>query len=166
MHWYALHSKPNKESFLWRELAAQSVEVFYPHICVNPINPRSRKNRPFLPGYLFVHLEVEQAGSLAFRWMPCSYGLVSFGGEPASVPDELISAIRGQLRRVEIGGGVVPDLKPGDRVLIAEGPLAGYEAVFDRRLSDRERVRVLLNLIERRHVRVDLGAGQIQKKRP
>ena len=52
LQWYALRSKPNKEGPLWREVHAQGFEVFYPEIRVQPVNPRSRKVRPYFPGYM------------------------------------------------------------------------------------------------------------------
>ncbi len=166
MPWYALRSKPNKESMLCQQLDAQAVQVFYPQVHVKPINPRARKMKPYFPGYIFVNIDLVRTGTFAFQWMPHSNGLVSFGGEPACVPDALVSAIRKRLNEIEAAGGeIFMDLKPGDRVFIASGPLAGYEAIFDSRLSGEDRVRVLLKLIEQRQVPVDLHVGQIQKKR-
>ena len=52
LQWYALRSKPNKEGPLWREVHAQGFEVFYSEIRVQPVNPRSRKVRPYFPGYM------------------------------------------------------------------------------------------------------------------
>ncbi len=166
MPWYALRSKPNKEAMLCQQLDAQAVEVFYPQVHVKPVNPRARRVKPYFPGYLFVHLDLLRTGALAFQWMPYSNGLVAFGGEPASVPDALVGAIRRRLGEIEAAGGEnFMDLKPGDRVFIASGPLAGYEAIFDTRLSGEDRVRVLLRLLAQRQMPVDLHVGQIQKKR-
>ena len=55
--WYALRSKPNKEDFLAKQLEAYDVDVFFPRIHVKPVNPRSRKTRPYFPNYLFVHVD-------------------------------------------------------------------------------------------------------------
>jgi hypothetical protein len=42
-------------------------------------------------------------------------------------------------------------------------PFAGYEAIFDMRVSGTERVRVLLKLLSRQEVPLELSAGQIQR---
>jgi transcriptional antiterminator RfaH len=101
-----------------------------------------------------------------FQWMPFSLGLVSFGGEPASVPDSLLNAIR---RRVdEINAAVAKQLdglKQGDEVIIWGGPFDGYQAIFDARLSGNERVRVFLNLLEVRQMKIELPANQILPKK-
>ncbi len=161
--WYALRSKPNKEEPLWLEAHARGFDVFYPRIRVQPINPRSRKVRSYFPGYMFVHVDLPMVGPSAFQWMPYSYGLVTFDVEPASVPDELIHALRRRVEAInEAGGEKFDGLKRGEKVTILGGPFAGYEALFDACLPGHERVRVLLQLLEKRLVPLELPAGLIQ----
>jgi transcriptional antiterminator RfaH len=62
------------------------------------------------------------------------------------------------------GGEHLEGLKSGDAVTIQDGPFAGHEAIFDKRLSGPDRVRVLLNLLQNRRVPVDLSTGQIERK--
>jgi transcriptional antiterminator RfaH len=164
-HWYAMRSKPRKEDVIWRQMQNRGFETFYPRLRVNPVNPRSRKLRPYFPGYLFVMVDLEEVGQSLFQWMPHSMGLVSFGGEPAQVPPHLIEAIRTRLEQVNAAGGEVFDgLKVGDTVRISEGPFKGYEAIFDARLPGSERVRVLLELLgSQRQVPVELDVSHIQR---
>jgi transcriptional antiterminator RfaH len=97
--------------------------------------------------------------------MPYSVGLVTFGGEPAIVPDHLIYEVRRKVEEIQAAGGeVFAGLKTGDTVRINEGPFKGYEAIFDARLPGNERVRVLLEFLgSQRKVQVELDAGQIQQ---
>src|SRR5512145_234844 len=95
--WYAIRSKPNKEDFLAGQLEAYGVEVFYPRIFVKTVNPRARKSRAYFPSYLFVRVDLEKVNTSTLRWMPGAVSLISFDGEPASVPDLLISAIKRQV---------------------------------------------------------------------
>jgi transcriptional antiterminator RfaH len=147
---------------LWRELSARGFESVYPQLHVRPANPRSRAIRPYFPGYLFVRTDIEQVGASVFQWMPFSGGFVSFGGTPATVPDSLVKAICRHLDQINAAGGELLDgLKHGDLVKIHGGPFHGYECIFDARLPGRERVRVLLNLLESRPVPIELPARQI-----
>lgn len=166
-HWYALRSKPQKEDVLWRQVVNRGFEVFYPRMRVNPVNPRSRKVKPYFPGYMFVQVDIDQIGLSEFQWMPHALGLVCFGDEPSSVPEHLIHAIRRRVEEIAVAGGELFDgLHIGDAVTIHEGPFAGYEAIFDARIPGSERVRVLLQLINsQRQVPVELQAGQIEKKK-
>lgn len=165
-YWYALRCKPRKEDVVWKQVRDQGHEVFYPRLRVNPVNPRARKIKPYFPGYLFVRLDLETVGLSSLNWMPHTVGLVSFGGEPASVPDNLVFAIRQRVEEIAAAGGEVFDgLKKGDRVRINVGPFEGYEAIFNERLPGTERVRVLLQFItERREVSVEMSAAYIEKQ--
>jgi transcription antitermination factor NusG len=166
-NWYALRSKPRKEEVVWKQVRTQGFEAYYPRLRVNPVNPRSRKLRPYFPGYLFVYADLEDVGVSVFQWMPHSIGLVSFGGEPAAVPENLIHVLRKRVEEITAAGGEVFDgLHPGDVVRISDGPFRGYEAIFDARLPGSERVRVLLELLgSQRRVPMELSAGQIQRKK-
>ena len=66
----------------------------------------------------------------------------------------------------DAGGETLHGLNPGDRVLIEDGPFQGYCGVFDTRLSGRDRVRVLLTMLQSgREVPVELKIGQISKEK-
>ena len=164
-HWYALRSKPRKEDIVWRQTINQGYEVFYPRLKVKPVNPRSRKLVPYFPGYLFVKVDIDLIGISTFQWMPYTVGLVTFGDEPAIVPESLIYAIKHRVSEIIAAGGELFDgLNKGDIVYIEDGPFSGYEAIFDARIPGTERVRVLLQFLnDKRQVPVELKAGQIKR---
>lgn len=167
-HWYVLRSKPHKENTAWKYVQSQDfdgeVELYYPRLHVDPVNPRARKIRPFLPGYLFVRTDLDEVGLSTFQWMPFTNGLVCFGGVPAVVPEEIVAAIERHVAAInEVGGEFYYELEPGDLVEITDGPFAGYRAIFDMRLSGRDRVRVFLEMLEGQAMRVELHASQIEK---
>jgi transcriptional antiterminator RfaH len=163
--WYVLRSKPNKEESLWHEVQRRGIAVFYPFLVVKPVNPRARHRRAYFPGYLFIHPQGGPLGPADFRWMPHAQGLVRFGGEPAPVPDSLITALR---RRVESSNRETRHfldlLQPGDRLDIVSGPLAGYDAIFDVRLPGKDRVRVLLSLLHDRYIAVELSGHTLERQ--
>jgi len=165
--WYALRSKPRKEIVVWRQIKAQGIENFFPVIKVNPVNPRSHKQRAYFPGYLFVKVDLDELGFSKFKFMPHTLGLVSFDNEPATVPENLIFEIKKRVGEINLAGGEVFDgLESGDRVLINEGPFKDYPAIFDARLPGSERVRVLLEILgNQRQIPVELNAGQIVKNK-
>ena len=168
LYWYALRSKPRKEEVVSKQVRDRGFEVFLPRLRVHPVNPRASKVKPYFPGYLFVRADIDAVGLSTFQWLPHSTGLVSFGGEPAAVPDRLVLAIQKRVAEIAAAGGEVFDgLKHGDIVQINYGPFVGYEAIFDERLPGTERVRVLLQFLSNRQVPVELDAAHIQqKKRP
>ena len=166
MPWYVFQSKPQKEGLLSEQLYLRGVETYYPCIRVRPVNPRARKVKSYFPGYLFARIDPNHTDVASLRWLPGAVGLVSFQGEPADVPDGMVQAIQKRVDEInDAGGEHLEGLKPGDVVTIQDGPLAGYEAIFDKRLSGVERVRVLLNVLKNRQITVELSAGQIERKK-
>jgi transcriptional antiterminator RfaH len=166
LEWYALRSKPLKEDLVWRQLNSKGIESFYPRIKVNPVNPRARKVKPYFPGYLFIRVNLDDVGISPLKWMPHTLGLVTFGEEPATVPEHLIKALEKRISEInEAGGAVLDGLSRGDKVWIHSGPFSGYEAIFDHRIPGKERVRVLLQFLGGpRKVPVELDVSQIQKE--
>jgi transcriptional antiterminator RfaH len=162
--WYVLRSKPRKEEALERHAAAKGFEVFYPRIPVKRANPRARPVAPYFPGYMFVHVDIEAVGTSAFEWMPHALGLVSFGDAPAWVEGDMIELIQYRVARIESAGGeLFLKIRPGDRIEVTNGPFAGYEGIFDTRLSGDDRVRVLLEMLNSRAIPIELHAGQIKR---
>lgn len=164
--WYVLHSKPNKESLLGEQLSLRKIETFLPQIRVHPVNPRARKIKPYFPGYVFVRLSLDEVGLSVLQWLPGAIGFVSYGGQPSTIPDGLIHAIRKRVDEINASGGeLFNDLKQGDLVEIRSGPFAGYEGIFDTRLTGDERVRVLLKLLQGRSTKLDISAGLLERKK-
>ncbi|MGB2963585.1 MAG: transcription termination/antitermination NusG family protein [Anaerolineales bacterium] len=164
--WYVLRSKPRKEDFLFGQLQSREIEVYYPAVRVQPVNPRARKYKPYFPGYLFIHVDLEQEKLSALKWMPGAVGLVAFGKEPAWVSDELVNIIRKQVSAVNAAGGEnLAGLVSGDEVIIQDGPFDGYKAVFDLSLPGNERVRVLLKLLKDQNMRLELPGSQVRKRK-
>ncbi len=165
IQWYALRSKPQKENALWQHVISLGYEVFYPRLRVHPVNPRARKIKPYFPGYLFIHVDLDSCGLSTFQWMTHAIGIVSFGGEPAAVPDALIIALKKRIQEIQDAGGeLFEQLHSGDKINLEGGPFKGYEAIFDTRISGTDRVRVLLRLLSDQYIPLELDASNISKK--
>jgi transcriptional antiterminator RfaH len=163
VHWYVIQSHVNKEESLRRQLEIKGLEYFYPTLRVKPVNPRSRKVRPYFPGYLFVGLDLTQSNVSDLQWMPYTVGLVSFGGEPAMVPENLIDALKRKISELdEKPQSPSEQLKPGDAVTIQGGPFEGFEGIFQAHLSGRERVQILLKMLSNQNVPLDLPNWQVK----
>jgi len=96
------------------------------------------------PGYIFALCDAE----LLFRKLLFTRGVayvVSFGGRPAEVSDDLIEALR---RRTE-SKAVIPPVafKRGDPVVIQSGVFRDLIGIFERETPDHERVQILLNTL-------------------
>ncbi|NIW46477.1 MAG: hypothetical protein GWN14_16725 [candidate division Zixibacteria bacterium] len=164
--WYVLRSKPHKEFSLYAQLRAHEIECYFPRIKVKPVNPRSAKIKPYFPSYLFVKCDLDRLGSNTFKWMPYAQNIVSFDGEPAEIPPNIISGLK-----KKIGNVLAQDNKPsktiksGTPVIITEGPFEGYQGIFDSTLDENARVKVLLELIDHKRMPVQIDASLIQARK-
>lgn len=147
--WYVLHTKANAEYCVARHLTQQGVEVFLP--TVRTTRPRPGYTTvPLFPSYLFAHLNLDYMDVRIILWTPGLRRIVAFDNRPAVVPDTVIEYIRHRVEEIDAYGGLpTHDFKPGDRVFICSGPLAGLEGIFEGPLGPAERVRVLIEFLGR-----------------
>ena len=160
--WYALRTKPHKEQIIWHQIQELGLEAFCPQLRVNPVNPRARKNKPYFPGYVFVNADLATTGLNTFQFMPHTIGLVCFGGEPGIIQDAVVQSLRQHVAELNSSErDLAGQFRQGDRVNIHVGPLEGYQAIFDYRLSGKQRVKVLLELMGERSLPVELSSRDI-----
>ncbi len=163
--WYALRSKPNFEHIVFYQLADRNIETYYPRLDVNPVNPRSSKQKPFFPGYMFVKGELGDLYAKRIGLLRGVVGLVNFDHIPACIPDSLIEIIKSQVEREKNLQARDPEkLHPGDRVWIDDPILNGIEARFEQCINGEDRVAVLLSLLQGRTVRVQIDADKVKKR--
>lgn len=165
--WYVLRSKPNKEDALYKQVSLRGFEAYYPCQTYKPVDPRSRKTKPFFAGYMFVHIDLLRTGFTLFQWMPYSAGLVNFDGEPAVIPASVMhTLITGIESQTQAPLDARADFVPGGPLKVIRGPFAGYEAIFDLRLAGDERIRILLSLARGNWIPVELPVSHVEISYP
>jgi transcriptional antiterminator RfaH len=147
MHWHAVHTKPHQEHLAALSLERLGVETFCPQLKQIKLVRRRRQEviRPLFPGYLFAQFHVE-AQYRAVNYATGVQRVVAWGTEPAIIDDSLIVSIRDRMQNGCVIVRPTPFI-PGQIVRIMEGPLQGLEAVFERELSDEQRVIVLMQAV-------------------
>jgi transcriptional antiterminator RfaH len=140
--WYLLQTKPKQEERALRNLAAWHVETFVPRIAAAKVAQRVEN---LFPGYIFVYVSIRRL----LRDLLFTRGVarvVSFGGEPAVVDDDIIEGIRARTNKNGVAGIVEP-LSPGDTVLIRSGAFSNLVGIFEREMPDQDRVQILLTTL-------------------
>jgi transcriptional antiterminator RfaH len=154
--WFVVRTKARKEDLAVRQLEQRGVAVFLPRI----LEYRRDQIAPLFPSYLFVRISLfDQYYRVV--WTPGVRGFVSFGRLPTPVAESVIYLIAGSAGE----GGIIRPLapfKPGDRVQITNGPLAGLMAVVQRPCSGRGRVQILLDFL-RQGATVELPVGFVDR---
>jgi transcription antitermination factor NusG len=181
--WYAVQTKPRKESSVEAALVQEGLEVLFPRLVHRARCDRRRKRQPrrgrppknplgapekvepLFPGYLFVLLARSDVRSWeVVRANPWVIRVLGTGDEPVPVPDEAIDIIMER----SFGSGIVVfensrpvwrELEAGTRVRITEEPLRDLEGILEKPTSGQRRVRVLLQLMGQQvPVVVDVGS--------
>ncbi len=150
MNWYCVHTKPQRElqtaTYIQEMLG---LETYFPRLKQQKTIRRVRRIvvSPLFPRYLFCRFD-PGFRYRAVRYSPDVIGVVSFGERPAVVDDAIIDELRDWAGEALDVITIQAGLRVGDRVEITDGPLRGLQAVILHERSDRDRVAVLLSLLE------------------
>ena len=147
--WYVVHTNPKQEDRADSNLRCWGVETLHPKLKTRRVNEFTGVptyiTKPLFPRYIFARFDARrQLAKISFT--RGVHHVVSFGGQPTPVEDEIIEIISARSDPngfVKVG----EDLKQGDKVVIKAGPLRDFEGVFERELNDNERISVLLTTI-------------------
>jgi transcription antitermination factor NusG len=142
--WAVLRTQLRCEPLAARAVSARGVESYSPTL---PADRSSKSKRLMFPGYLFAHVAPGSDDLLRIRSVPGVAYVLPRSGPPALLPESLVEAIRfreRELRSDTAGEG----FSHGERVALVTGPFKLIEGIFDRRMSNAGRVRILLNLVE------------------
>ena len=149
--WIVLRSRQNMETHVDRFLNARGVETYLPIVHRYIVRRKRKEPTPFFPSYLFARVDLYSNDYVTLKWTPGLGNIVRFDGRPASVPEAVVAEIRERLSRLDKSGyfeGTAP-YQHGDLIRIKSGPLKGLEAIFDRGLSQRGRVKIFLEMLGR-----------------
>jgi len=146
--WYVIQTKPKREGEACRNLCGLGLECLFPKIFDYRIwNGRYLTiEKPLFPGYLFVKLVLSKH-YYNIRWTKGVARFVGWGDMPAPIAEEVVEIIRNRMDeqgRVRMGR----DLRPGQQVRIRSGPFKDLIGIFDKKVSARGRVRLLLQLVD------------------
>ena len=145
--WFVVQTKPGNEHRVETNLSHQEIEVFLPLFetfqCAQ--GRLVQKIKPLFPNYLFAKLDIE-AHYYKVKWTRGVSKILGVGSEPFPISEKVIRTIKermGENNLVRLDDGLVQ----GAVVQFTSGPFKDLMGVFDKKMSDGKRVRVLLNLI-------------------
>ncbi len=146
--WYAVYTKPRQEDIASMHLLNAGIDVLNPKLRIKKTLRHKFVDviAPLFPSYIFASFDP----ITEYRLVKYARGvnrIVEFNGVPAAVGEEVIGFIKSRLvngmARIE-----PPELKPGDKVLLKEGPFQGLMGIFKREMKGSERVIILLSTLQ------------------
>jgi transcriptional antiterminator NusG len=116
--------------------------------------------RKVFPGYILVHMTMDDESWYVVRNTPGVTGFVGSGNRPVPLEDQEVKSILKQMEaeapRIKVGYTV------GQSVRITDGPFAEFIGVVDEVFMDKGKVKVLLSFFGR-ETPVELDFLQIEK---
>ncbi len=160
--WFVIQTKPGNEQRVETNLSHQEMEVFLPLFeDFQYVHGKLvQRIKPLFLNYLFAKLDIE-AHYYKVKWTRGVSKILGVGSEPIPISEKVIRTIkerRGENNLVMLDDG----LMQGAVVQFTSGPFKDLMGVFDKKMSDGKRVKVLLNLIGV-DVPVQVSRWQIKK---
>lgn len=153
--WYLIQIKSNSYKIAERNLNRQGFKTFMP-LLEKTNKGRSKFTnciKPLFPGYMFVGSEDNIDW---WRKINNTLGvsrLLSYGGEPKALPEELISNL---ISRCDKFGLLIKSKTPaiGDSIMLMKGAFTDLVATIET-IDEKERIWVMMELMGR-HTRIQL----------
>jgi transcriptional antiterminator RfaH len=156
--WYLVQTLPKQEGRAESNLKSHGIETLLPRFQERRRNYYTgvvtQHPMPLFPSYIFARFK---ANDLYYkvRYTRGIRKLVSFGDHPTVIDEGVIAMIQSRIREDNFAR-IEEDLKPGDRVVIKEGPLKTFAGVFEREMKGADRVRILIETVSyQAHVEIE-----------
>jgi len=160
--WYVIQTKPGNEHRVETNLVNQEIETFLPFVETYQSQRGKivQAIKPFFPNYLFGRLDLG-LHYYKVKWTRGVSKILGAGNEPFPISERVIQSIRERIVKDNVVK-LEDKLKEGDLVQITSGPFKDLTGIFQGKMSDSGRVRILLGLIGV-DVAVQLSQWQIKK---
>ncbi|MBM9576813.1 UpxY family transcription antiterminator [Leptospira sp. 201903070] len=139
--WYALYTNPRAEKKLKKLFQERKIECFLPLISKKKKWSDRWKvvEEPMYPSYIFVKISFFEDRVKVLQ-LPGAHHFVFYAGKPYVIPNEDLQLVKTFLETFpdKIQIDIQEKLSPGKKVLIKEGPFAGYNAEIIQRKNQEQ----------------------------
>lgn len=160
--WYVVRTKAGDEHRANDNLLHQEIETFLP-LYKNYYFRNGRMVqtiKPLFPNYLFARLDLD-AHFTKVKWTRGVSRILGNRVGPVSISEKVVQTIRERVGKDSLIE-LEEQIKEGDLVQVSSGPLKDLIGIFQKRMSGKDRVKILLNLIGV-DIPVQLSKWQIHK---
>ena len=161
-NWFVIRTKAGDEHRANDNLLHQEIETFLP-LYKNYYFRSGRMIqtiKPLFPNYLFARLDLD-AHYTKVKWTRGVSRILGNRDGPIPISEKVIQTIRERVGKDSLIE-LEEQIKEGDLVQVSSGPLKDLIGIFQKRMSGKDRVKILLNLIGV-DVTVQLSKWQIHK---
>ncbi|APF19204.1 UpxY family transcription antiterminator [Caldithrix abyssi] len=161
-HWYAIYTRPRHEKKVYEGLIEKEITAYLPLIKrVRQWKDRKKKvDMPLFSSYLFVRIDYKNRFDVLQTKGVVK--IVNFNGVPAVIPDWQIESLKQMLEHPE-KIQLENYIKPGELVVIEEGPFRGLKGMV-KSLRGKTRLVVSIEGIMQT-VSVEIDSDYVKKVR-
>jgi len=145
--WYVIQTKPKDEYRVETHLLNQEIEIFLPLLETHQYcsGKMVQRIKPLFPNYLFARLDLK-LHYYKVKWTRGVSKILGTGDGPIPISGEVVQRIREKVGKDNLVK-LEEEWKEGDIVQITSGPFKELMGIFQKKMSDNGRVRILLSLI-------------------
>ncbi len=173
MQWYVVHTYSGFENKAKQSLEERIKnhhleelfgEILIPTETVVELKKGKKQTttRKFFPGYLLVHMELNNETWHTVRSTPKITGFVGGSTNPPSLPEEEVLRITSQISEGTMTPKTLVSFEKGESIRIIDGPFSSFTGYVDEVKPEKSKVRVLVNIFGR-PTPVDLDFVQVEK---
>jgi transcriptional antiterminator NusG len=160
LRWYVVHTYSGYENKVKTSLeekvramalSEKITEVLIPSEAVVELvkGERRTSNRKFFPGYILVHMELDDQTWHVVKSTPKVTGFIGSRTEPAVIPDEDVDQILQQMEEGKEKPKPKYSFEKGDSVRVVDGPFINFNGTVEEVRPDKGKLRVLVSIFGR-----------------
>jgi transcription termination/antitermination protein NusG len=118
--------------------------------------------RKFFPGYMLVHMELNEHTWHCVKGTPKVTGFVGGATQPAAVPESEVERLTSEMQKGTLSAKPRIEFEAGENVRVIDGPFANFNGTVEDVRPEKSKVRVLVSIFGR-STPVELDFGQVEK---
>ena len=168
VHTYSGHEAKARQALIERARTMNAEEKFDEILIpeenvVEVVKGEKRTSkRKFFPGYILVHMDLDDETWHVVRGTPKITGFVGGGTQPTPISHEEVARMSQQIKEGAIKPKPKIRFEQGENVRVVSGPFANFSGFVDEVKPDKEKVRVLVQVFGRA-TPVELDFMQVEK---
>ena len=130
---------------------------------VEMVNGKKRTSkRKFFPGYIMVHMELNDETWHVVKGTPKITGFVGNATDPPAISDEEVARMTQRIKEGAAKPKPLINFDEGENVRVITGPFANFQGFVDEVMEDKEKLRVMVQVFGRA-TPVVLGYSNVEK---
>ncbi|MCM8765268.1 MAG: transcription termination/antitermination protein NusG [Candidatus Omnitrophica bacterium] len=171
--WYVVHVQTGSEKRVKQALentVAQNAlqdyidEIFIPTEQVSEVRSGKRRvsERKFFPGYILVHMELNEITYLAIRRTVGVTGFIGLGRNPTALSDEDVQKIFKRVEETKTKPSPKVVFERGEQVRISDGPFVNFSGTVEEVSPEKGKLKVSVSIFGRA-TPIELEFWQVEK---